>query len=629
MAAVEHGFKAEVQQLLDLMIHSVYSEREVFLRELVSNAADALDKCRFLGLTRSDLVPAADAEHGIRVRVDPDARQIVIEDDGIGMTREQVIEHLGTIARSGSKEFLQQLKQSGQDAPKLIGQFGVGFYSSFMVAEAVEVVTRSALPDAEAVRWFSAGAGTFSVEGSEKADRGTRITLTLREDCAEYLDADTLRAIVRRHSNFLAWPIRIEGEQANSGKALWAEPASQVTDDEANAFYRNIASDWRDPALRIHVSVDSPIQYTALLFVPEERPHDLFNHRAETGPRLYARRVLIHEHAADLLPEWLRFVRGVVDSEDIPLNVSREMVQKTPVVRKIRDALVKRILKELARHAEATAEEVKGKPYSALWREFGMLLKEGYYAAPEWREALLPLLRFNTLADVDAQGLHSLADYKAAMPAGQDAIWYITGESREAALVSPHLEALRKRGWNVLLLTDPVDEWLVNVLEKFEDTPLKSASRGDLDIEESDDASERADLAGLVPVLERMFSDDVKTVRASTRLTESACVLVDDESGISSNMERILRAANQQTFKSKRVLELNPRHPLIKNLAQIQARGLDTELEPLARLLYDEAMLLEGSLKEPAAVGRRLQDLLERATRSVLAEGGGASASPS
>jgi len=619
MSATEHGFKAEVQQLLDLMIHSVYSEREVFLRELVSNAADALDKCRFLALTRSDLVPASGEVQGIRISFDKEAHTVTIEDDGIGMSREEVIEHLGTIAKSGSKEFLRRLKESGQDAPNLIGQFGVGFYSSFMIAETVEVITRSALPEAAPVRWFSAGAGSFTVEDAEKPHRGTRITLKLREDAEEFLEEYRLKGIITRHSNFLSWPILLDGKQANSGKALWAEPPSQVSDEEANAFYKSVGSDWRDPAFRIHASVDSPIQYNALLFIPEERPYDLFNPRAERGPRLYARRVLIHEHAADLLPEWLRFVRGVVDSEDIPLNVSREMVQKTPVVRKIREALTKRILKDLQKLAETPKEDLKsGKPYTAIWKEFGVLLKEGYYSAFESRELLLPLLRFNALSHDDTEGLLSLADYKAAMPEGQDAIWYITAETREAALVSPHLEALRKRGWDVLFLTDTVDEWLIQSLEEFDGMPLKSASRGDLDLADDADTADRADLTGLLPVFERWFSEDVKQVRSSTRLTDSACVLVDDDAGMSSNMARILRSANQQVIATKRVLELNPRHPLIKNLAEMQSKGLEVELEPYARLLYDEALLLEGSVKDPAGVGRRLQDLLEKATRSAL-----------
>ncbi len=621
MSATEHGFKAEVQQLLDLMIHSVYSDREVFIRELVSNAADALDKSRFLGLTRTDLTPLAGEEAGIRITTDAAAGTVIIEDDGIGMTAQEVVDNLGTIARSGSKEFLNRLKEAGQDAPKLIGQFGVGFYSCFMVAERVEVTTRSALPEGEAVLWVSEGAGKYTVEAGDRAHRGTRISLKLREDAKEFADPSVLRHIIRKHSNFLPWPITVDGESANSGKALWAEPPSQVTDEEANNFYRSVASDWRDPALKIHLSVDSPFQYTALLFIPEERPFDLFNHKAERGPRLYARRVLIHEHAADLLPEWLRFVKGVVDSEDISLNVSREMVQKTPIVKKIREALTKRILKDLAKFTEGTEE--KPSKYPAVWREFGLLLKEGYYSAPESRDLLLPLLRFNAISHEDDQGLMSLADYKAGMKEGQDTIWFLTAESRELALASPHLEAFRKRGWDVLLLTDPVDEWLVQALEKYEDIPLKSVSRGDLKLEDGDKA-EGADLGGLIPWMEAFYGDGLRAVRVSSRLTDSACVFVDDDSGMSANMERILRSANQPVPSARRILELNASHPLIENLVELHKKGKTADTESFSRLLLDDALLLDGSVKDPAAVGRRIQDLLVRASKAALADGSSA-----
>ena len=617
MSAQEHGFKAEVQQLLDLMIHSVYSEREVFVRELVSNAADALDKARFLGLTRTDLIAPAAGEPGIRITLDPEARRLVIEDDGVGMTREEVIENLGTIARSGSKEFLERLRAAGQDAPKLIGQFGVGFYSCFMAAEEVEVITRSALPEGTAVRWHSLGAGKFSVEDAERDVRGTRITISLREDASEFAEEGTIKAIIRRHSNYLPWPVSVDGAQANEARALWAEPPSKVTDEEANSFYKNIAMDWRDPAFKIHISVDSPIQYHALLFIPKERPYDLFDPRVERGPRLYARRVMITEHATDLLPDWLRFVRGVVDSEDIPLNVSREMIQKTPVVRKIRENLTKRVLKDLGKLAEDHGKEGSTTDWPAIWREFGFLLKEGHYASPEHRELLLPLLRFNALSHEDERGILSLADYKAAMKEGQDTIWFLTAESRSAALASPHLEAFKARGWDVLLLVDPVDEWLVSGLDKFDDVPLKSITRGELDLGEKNE--EKADLTQVGTWMEGLFGDAVKSVRASSRLTDSACVLVDDDSGISANMERILRSAQQKGPPAKRILELNPSHPLIVNLARMKDKGLDAEAEPVARLLLDDAMLREGSLKDPAAVARRLQDLLEFVTTKALA----------
>ncbi|MEZ4322709.1 MAG: molecular chaperone HtpG [Myxococcota bacterium] len=620
---VQHGFKAEVQQLLELMIHSVYSDREVFLRELVSNAADALDKVRFVALTRSDLVEAYDVP-GIRITADAEAGTVTIEDDGIGLTEEEAVENLGTIAKSGTKAFLDAVKNEA-GAPNLIGQFGLGFYSAFMVADEVTVESRSALPDQKPIRWVSEGKGSFSISEGDRETRGTKITLKLREDAKEFGEVPRLSHIVRKHSNFLAWPIQVDGQQANSAKALWAEPPSQVSDDEANQFYKTVAMDWRDPALRIHLSVDSPFQYHALLFVPAERPYDLFNPEAPRGPRLYAKRVLIEEHARELLPDWLRFLRGVVDSEDIALNVSREMVQKTAVVQKIRKALTKRVLKDLVRFSEAEPEPTdageEAKPtYDTVWRAFGALLKEGYYhERAEWEDQLLPLLRFNTTAHDDEDGLMSLAQYKEAMPEGQDTIWYLTAESRKAALSSPHLEAFKKRGWNVLLLTETVDEWFVNALQEYDGLPVKSVARGELELTEDEDGAEKADLTGLTPWLSEFLGDSVASVRASNRLTDSAVVLVDDDQGLSSNMERILRAANQDVHMgAKRILELNPRHPLIANLAKLHESDKKDDAGELARLLLDDAMLLEGTVKDPTAMGRRLQQLLVKASEAAL-----------
>jgi molecular chaperone HtpG len=627
VSATEHGFKAEVQQLLELMIHAVYSDREVFVRELVSNAADALDKVRFLELTRSDLSPSGHEAPGVDITVDKEARTITFADDGIGMSAEEVVENLGTIAKSGTKAFLDQVGQDGASAPKLIGQFGLGFYSAFMVADRVTVDSRSAVPGAEPVRWTSEGKGQFTTEPGDRAQRGTAITLHLREDAGEFLDPVILRGIIRKHSNFLAHPIRVEDEQANTGKALWAEPPSQVTDEEATEFYRTVGNDWREPAHRVHVSVDSPLQYHALLFIPSARPYDLFNPEAEKGPKLYARRVLIEEHAREVLPDWLRFVRGVVDSEDIPLNVSREMVQKTPAVRKIREALTKRLLKDLGEWADRPAAAPSDNPdaeessavkptYSSFWKNFGVLLKEGHTnEKAKWGDLLVPLLRFNALSHADGDGLMSLADYRKAMAPTQDTIWFLTGESRASALASPHLEAFRRRGWDVLLLTDPVDEWLVNSLESFDGMPVKSVARGELDLDEDESAGEKADLTSFAPWLKDLLGDVVVEVRESSRLTDSAVVLVDAEDAMSANMERLLKQVNAGAMgKSRRILELNPRHPLIRNLAALNAAGDRERAEPLARMLYDEAVLLDGNVQDPAALGRRLQELLTRAS---------------
>ncbi len=617
VVVTEHGFKAEVQQLLDLMIHSVYSDREVFLRELISNAADALDKARFLELTRRDLRLAGE-EPGVRVVVDAVAKTITITDDGIGMTEAEAVENLGTIARSGTKAFVAAHTGS-EGAPNLIGQFGLGFYASFMVADRVVVQTLSAEPDSTPVRWESAGKGAFEVGPGDRATRGTAVTLFLREDAAEFADAPRLRTVVRKHSNFLPWTVFVDQEKANAGRALWMEPANQVSDADANEFYKQISFDWSDPALRMSFAVDSPVQVRSLLFVPARRPYDLFHQEAVRGPRLHARRILIDEHARDLLPDWLRFVRGVVDCEDLPLNVSREMVQKAPVVRKLRDLLTKRVLKEFEKHAKLPAEGDTAPKvgWDAIWREFGVLLKEGFWhASTEYGDALRPLLRFHTTTCEGADGLRSLADILAARVEGQEAIWYLTASSREAALASPHLEVFRKKGHEVILLTDPVDEWLVQVLDSYEGVPIKSASRGELDLGHDD--NERVDLTAFAPWAKDILGDAVTDVRASSRLTDSAVVLVDADDGMSANMERILRSANQQVGAARRVLELNTAHPLVRNLCGLHEAGKADAAAPIMRMLLDEALLLDGSVTDAPAMGRRLQDILLTASSSAL-----------
>lgn len=627
MAAKELGFKAEVQQLLQLMIRSVYSDREVFLRELISNAADALDKVRFLELTEKDLIEAT-GESGIRIHLDEEAKLLTIEDDGIGMTEEEVVENLGTIAHSGSRAFLEQLQDSSEekDIPSLIGQFGVGFYSAFMVADDVVVETRSARADSVAVRWTSKGEGSYTVDKGSRETRGTSIQIQLREDALDFVKDNMVRGIVTKHSNFLPWPIWIGEEQANSGTALWTKRPSEVTDEEANSFYRSVATDFQDPSFRVHVSVDSPIQYNALLFVPQERPYDLFQPEVERGPRLYAKRVLIEEHARGLLPDWLRFVRGVVDSEDIPLNVSREMVQKTPVIRKIRDALTRRVLKRLAEFAKAEVpeptedEETAAPTYEKFWANFGVCLKEAYYHEQHaWGEKLLPLFRFNALSNDDEAGLISLESYKENMAEGQDTVWFLAGESRESCLNSPHLEAIRQRGWDVLFMTDSVDEWLMSALTEYEGIEVKSVSRGEIEIDQEESSEDKADLTGIIPWMGELLNEQVTQVRVSSRLTDSACVLVDDEAGMSANLERILRAANQDVVGGrKRILELNPKHPIIRNIATLHADGKAEAAEPFVELLYDDALLLEGTVIEPAAMGRRLQALLEKASAAAI-----------
>ncbi len=622
MSVEQHGFKAEVEQLLQLMIHSVYSNREVFLRELLSNAADALDKARFLSLTDGELLPAGHDEPGIRLTVDADTRTVVLEDDGVGMSREEAVANLGTIAHSGTKAFLQAAKDGEKsDLPGLIGQFGVGFYAVFMVADEVVVESMSAQPGAGGVRWSSQGAGSYEVGPYAAEHRGTRITITLREDAAEFADDGAIRRIVKEHSNYLGWPILLGEDRINRGKALWAESPSEVSDEEANEFYRMLSFDFEEPLVRVHLRVDTPLQYSAMLFVPRSRPYDLFMPQADRGPRLYAKRVLIEEHASELLPDWLRFLKGVVDSEDIQLNVSREMVQKTPVVRTIRDALVKRVLKELGRLAGGD-EEAQAK-YTTFWRAFGMLLKEGYYHdSSRFGDRLLPLLRFGHTGG-DADALVSLEAYKEAMPEGQDAIWYITAPSRSAALASPHLEGFRGKGWDVLVLTDPVDEWLVQTLTEFEGVELKSVARGEIALDDDETSEAKEAIQGLAPWMAGVLADAVEGVRTSARLTDSPAVLVDDESAISSNMERILKQANQDVPEAKRWLEINPKHPLIQGLSSLQKAGQEEDAKAVVSLVYDGARLADGSAEDLPGIAKRITQML---TKSVSAGSAGSEA---
>jgi molecular chaperone HtpG len=658
-----HEFKAEVQQILDLMIRSVYAEREVFLRELISNAADALDKARYEGLSRDDLTDAGNEVSGIRLSVDEEAGTICIEDDGIGMTEEQIVDHLGTIAKSGTKEFMNKMKASEaeQGETNLIGQFGVGFYSSFMVADKVVVESLSAIPGEKPVIWNCEGMGSYETSEGTRSTRGTKITLTLREDAVEFASIERLTAVVKRHSNYLPWPVLVDEEQKNAARALWSENPSSVSDEERNDFCNSGGFGvWGDPAHTLHTSVDSPIQYSALLFVPNNRPHDLFQQGVDRGPRLYARRVMIMEHAPALLPDWLRFVKGVVDSEDLPLNISREVAQQSPALKKISKAVTNRLLKDLQRmkapegHTDASLKAMKvaelreladtfeiptkglkkaeliaavseqacapqANPYDAIWHNFGLLLKEGYYTDTDWREKLTPLLRFNASSHDDDQGLISLTEYKEAMPEDQDTIWYITGGSRSQALASPHLEMVQSKGYDVLVLTDPVDEWLVQALTEFDEVPLKSLTQGDFSMDDGDEEG-RVNIDDLVPWMGELLSGTVAEVRASTRLTKSAAVLVSKEGDITPQMAQILAQMNQAMPANERVLELNTKHPIVRGLAALHAQARFDEAQPIAELLVDEAMLLDGSMKETAAAGRRLEALLSRVCEQALAE---------
>lgn len=595
-------FQAEVQQLLDLVVHSLYSDREVFLRELISNASDALDRARFLGLSRDDL-RAPEGEPGIKLRFDKALGTITVSDNGIGLTREQAIEHLGTIARSGTKAFAQALKDKGNSAEGLIGQFGVGFYASFMVAERVEVHSLSGEPDATPIRWESSGGGSFTVEAGNRSSRGTDVVLFLRNECLEFADRYRLRDIVEKHSQFIAYPIELEDERINSEAALWRRDPREVEAAEYTSFYKHVAGDWQEPQAWVHFRAEAPLEFAAILYIPQTRPMDLDYPDRKQGLKLYQQRVMVLEHAEQFVPRYLRFLRGVVDAPDVSLNVSREMLQNTPVVNTIKKQVVKRTLRRLKELANE--EEAK---YTSFWETFGTTLKEGIAEDGDNRDQIAPLLRFRT---TKGDGWRDLSTIKAEMAEGQDTIWYITGTDADRIKSSPQLEAFRKKGWEVLLLSDPVDEWVVMNLSSFETVPLKSVARGELPETDDPIAEEaRKQAEPFVNWLGGLLSGQVSEVRASRRLTDSPAVLVDGEKGVSANLERILKSARQDGPKAERILEINPEHPLVRKLVTAQSEGRTEQSEPLARLLLDYAQIAEGTLSDHAGFAKRLSAIM-------------------
>ena len=616
MSSETHSFQTEVQQLLHLMIHSLYQHREVFLRELISNASDACDRLRFESLTDKSLLED-EIDPEIRVRCDTDARTVTITDNGIGMNRAEVIDNIGTIARSGTRRFMEAL--SGDDAKDagLIGQFGVGFYSAFMVSDKVTLETRKAgTAPAEGVRWSSAGQGEYAIESLERAAHGTTITLHLREDAAEYADAARLRSVVAHYSDNISLPILMpeqdekkkdEWERINKSAALWSRPKNEITDEEYNALYSTLAFDPEPPLLRLHNHVEGKLEYTSLFFIPAKAPFDLWDREHRHGIKLYVRRVFIMDDTKHLMPSYLRFVRGIVDSADLPLNVSREFLQHNREIDTIRNASVARILGELKKLAQSDEQK-----YAVFWKECGRALKEGIVEDADHRKALAELARFATTRGGEAQEV-SLQTYVGRMPMKQKAIYYITADSHATASQSPHLEIFRKNDVEVLLLSDPIDEWLVNQLTEFEGKPLKSVSRGGLDLEESG-APENPKEAGkdeprhadLVKAIAEALSGQVKEVRISKRLVDSPACLIADEHDPGGNLQRILEAVGQDAPVAKPILEINPDHALIRRLAD-HAEGI----EDWAHVLFDQAALGEGApLKEPASYVKRITRLM-------------------
>ena len=620
-------FQTEARQLLRLMIHSLYSHKEIFLRELISNASDACDKLRFEALTDPALL-GGEADFTVQVRFDPKARTITVTDNGVGMSRQEVIDNIGTIARSGTQEFLAQLTGDQTKDARLIGQFGVGFYSSFIVAGRVTLTTRRAgLAADEGVRWESAGEGSYTLEGTSRAERGTEVTLHLRDGEDELLDGGRLREILRKYSDHISIPIVMEKqavpgkqadtgavdttEQVNQAAALWTRPKAGIKDAQYDEFYKHAAHDFEAPLARLHARIEGRQEFTLLLFIPRHAPFDIWDRQRRHGIKLYVRRVFIMENAEEIMPAWLRFVRGVIDSNDLPLNVSREILQHSQDVDAIRAAAVKRVLGRLDELADKEPEK-----YATFWEEFGRVIKEGISEDPGNRDRIAKLLRFaSTRAESGGQTV-ALADYVSRMPEGQEAIYYITADSLAAARNSPHLEIFRKKGIEVLLLHDRIDEWVAGHLTEFDGKPLQSVAKGDLDLGKlaasDDDAGQKDKLADdFKPVLERIrkaLGGRAAEVRITDRLTESPACLVGDKDGISANLERMLRAAGQDVPDVPLALEINPSHPIVERL---KAENDETRFEDWSRILFDQALLAEGGkLDDPAAFVKRLNALM-------------------
>ena len=610
------GFQTEVKQLLRLMIHSLYSNKEIFLRELISNASDACDKLRFEALSDAALYEG-DAELKIRLAYDKDARTITISDNGIGMSRNEVIEHIGTIARSGTREFLDRLTGDQSKDANLIGQFGVGFYSAFIVADKVTLITRRAGLGAEhGVRWESAGEGDYTLETVDKPGHGTEVILHLREGEDDFLADWRLQSIVRKYSDHITLPIlmRLEGKEAdeaiNQANALWARPKSEINDEQYAEFYKHVAHDFEPPLAHVHSKVEGKQEYSLLLYVPSHAPFDLFDREQRHGIKLYVQRVFIMEDAEKLMPHYLRFVRGVIDSTNLPLNVSREILQHSRDIDTIRAGASKKVLGMLEDMAGNEAEK-----YATFWKEFGRVLKEGVGEDFSNKERIAKLLRFSTTQDDSETQTVSLADYVARMKQGQDKIYYVTADSFAAAKNSPHLEIFRKKGVEVLLLSDRVDEWLVSNLPEFEGKSLQSVAKGELDLGALEDVEEKKAreqendaFKDFTAKMQATLGEKVKEVRITHRLTDSPACLVVDAQGMGMNLERMLKAAGQNVPISKPILEVNPQHPLLNLLKE----ETDTaRFDDLSQILFDQALLAEGGqLEDPAGFVKKLNGLM-------------------
>ena len=643
-------FKTEVNQLLELVVHSLYSHKEIFLRELISNASDAIDKVKYEGLVDKEILEG-DEDYKISVNFNSEANTVTVSDNGIGMTRDEVITNIGTIAKSGTKEFikkLKELKESGKEntEAEMIGQFGVGFYSAFMISDRIVITTRKAGKGNEAVRWESNGQERFTIEECEKDGRGTEIVMYLREEDKEYASEWRLKEIVKKYSDYIAYPVvmnvqkeekpkdkdgkeiedaepivTIEEEVLNSQKAIWKKDKKDISDEEYNDFYKHISHDYSEPMERLHLSVEGMLDYKALLYIPAKAPYDLFMKESKIGMSLYVKNVFIMDDCKPLIPEYLRFVKGVVDSSDLPLNVSREILQEDKVLEKIKKNLVKKILESLKQKKEKEYDK-----YLEFYSEFGKLIKEGLYSDFQNKEKLSELVLFES-SKTEAGKFVDLKTYVKNMPEEQKDIYFIAGDSRAAVENSPHLEKFKEKGFEVLFFTDPIDEFITGMLTEYEGKTIKSIGKGEVELDESEDEKKvkeekKKEYKDVLEMIQSKLDEDVKEVRISNRLTNSAVCLVADENDMGANMEKIFKAMNQPVPKSKRILEINPNHSILNIMKSLFDKDKDNaKIGEYAELLYDQAVIAEGGVvKDPVKFAQKFSDLMVFEASKITSE---------
>ncbi len=607
----QFSFKAETKQLLNILIHSLYKDREVFLRELLSNASDALNRLRFETVTNNDILDSK-AELKIHITMDKDARMLTIQDTGIGMTHDEVIENLGTIAQSGARKFLELTKDHQGDASQVIGQFGVGFYSVFMVAEWVRVTSRSFTKDAEAVTWYATGEDTYQIGPADMSERGTKVEIKLKEDAVEFGEEYRIKNIIHKHSDYIGFPIYVGEDKTavNKQTSLWRTSRQEIKAEQYDEFYRQTTLDFEEPLLHIHMSTDAPVQLYALLYISGKAERGVFSSRKEDGLKLYTRNILIDEYNKDLLPEYLRFVQGVVDSEDLPLNVSRETVQSSGLMPKLKKVLTNQVMRELETLAKNNAEK-----YETFWKEFGIYLKQGIAANAAELDAINPLLRFKT--NLNPETWSSLSDYVLRMKDGQKEIYYIVGEDPKSVLRSPHLDYFHSQGTEVLLLTDPMDAFMLMGLHKYKDFDLKNVAQADVDTaHKPDDQPEAekipdADFTSIVEQFKKVLGERITDVRASNRLVQSVARLADADSKINPDLQRVYKYLGKDYEIPRKVLELNTSHAMLKNLLKLEA---DSELQNIIiEQIYENALLVEGIHPDPSSIAARVQQIMEAA----------------